>query len=121
MVDRGDALIAERSTTLTSLFGQSRKNRQPSTLDNCLLQSGERGIRTPATSFPADWISNPVTESHNQQEPQQVTETANTVLPACLPESIGNDPDLVRVVDAWKTLPDLVKAGILALVNAAAE
>lgn len=28
------------------------------------------------------------------------------------------DPDLAAVVDAWPTLPEPIKAGILALVNA---
>jgi hypothetical protein len=29
------------------------------------------------------------------------------------------DPELARIVDAWPTLPDALKAGILAMVEAA--
>ena len=31
------------------------------------------------------------------------------------------DPDLAAVVDAWPALPEAIKAGILAMVNAASE
>ena len=44
------------------------------------------------------------------------TETANPVLPSGLPESVPNDPDLQRVVDAWADLSDHLKREILALV-----
>jgi len=32
--------------------------------------------------------------------------------------SIATDPDLATVVEAWANLPDAIKAGILAMVNA---
>ena len=35
-----------------------------------------------------------------------------------LAETIRNDADLRAVVDAWPTLPDAVKVGILAMVRA---
>jgi hypothetical protein len=33
----------------------------------------------------------------------------------------SNDPDLAAVVKAWAKLPEAIKAGILAMVNAASE
>ena len=30
-----------------------------------------------------------------------------------------SDPDLQRIIDAWPTLPEAVKAGIVAMVNVA--
>ncbi len=37
------------------------------------------------------------------------------------PISTPNDPDLTRLIDAWPTLPEAIKAGILAMVTAAGE
>ena len=34
-------------------------------------------------------------------------------------ENRSIDPDLAAVIEAWPTLPEAVKAGILAMVNAA--
>jgi hypothetical protein len=34
-------------------------------------------------------------------------------------DTCQNDPDLAAVVDAWQTLPEALKAGILAMVKAA--
>jgi hypothetical protein len=80
-----------------------------------LVVSGERGIRTPGTV-----AGTPVFETGDAnpepQTPQQVTETANSVLPSGLPDSVPNDPDLQRVVDAWADLSDHLKREILALV-----
>ena len=68
---------------------------------------------------PTHRISNPETDCHNQQEPQQVTETTNSVLPSGLPDSVPIDPDLAAVVEAWPKLPEAIKAGILAMIRAA--
>jgi hypothetical protein len=32
-----------------------------------------------------------------------------------------NDPDLARVVEAWPALPEAIRAGIVAMVRAAAK
>ena len=37
------------------------------------------------------------------------------------PKNAAIDPELRAVADAWPTLPDAVKAGILAMVRAAAQ
>ncbi len=47
---------------------------------------------------------------------QQVTETANPVLPSGLPESLENDADFARLMDRWPSLPARVKQTILTLV-----
>jgi hypothetical protein len=36
-------------------------------------------------------------------------------------KNAATDPDLQSVVDAWPTLPDAVKAGILAMVRASSD
>jgi hypothetical protein len=37
------------------------------------------------------------------------------------PRDPDHDPDLAEVVAAWSTLPEAVKAGILAMVRAASK
>ena len=55
------------------------------------------------------------------------TETADTCdgprecLASCLADSLKSDPDLASVVASWRTLPHAVRAGILAMVRAAAQ
>jgi hypothetical protein len=39
--------------------------------------------------------------------------------PTASPSTAPLDADLARVVDAWPTLPAAIRAGVLALVNAA--
>ena len=36
-----------------------------------------------------------------------------------IPETVPEDPDLAAVVAAWSTLPDVVRAGIVAMIAAA--
>src|SRR5262245_36308752 len=38
---------------------------------------------------------------------------------ALAPESTSIDPPLATIIDAWPTLPDAIRAGILAMVRAA--
>jgi hypothetical protein len=44
---------------------------------------------------------------------------ANPVSPSTPPDNSKTDPDLSAVVDAWPTLPEALKDGILAMVRAA--
>jgi hypothetical protein len=39
----------------------------------------------------------------------------------CSPTPFKTDPDLAVVVAAWPTLPETIRAGILAMVEAAPE
>jgi hypothetical protein len=52
------------------------------------------------------------------QSDQQVTNSTSSALPFCLPESREKDADLARIVEAWPMLPDAMKAGIVAMVEA---
>jgi hypothetical protein len=36
-----------------------------------------------------------------------------------LPNTVGTDPDLARVIDAWPTLPPHIRAAVLALIGTA--
>ena len=48
-----------------------------------------------------------------------VTSHAPGVLPECLPDSAQNDPELTAVIRAWPELPEAIRAGIVAMVEAA--
>ena len=41
------------------------------------------------------------------------------VLVSCLANSVENDPDLATVIDTWPALPAAIRAGIIAMVQAA--
>ncbi len=83
---------------------------------------GDRGIRI-------DWVEPELNRRHtdfqsvasDSQPPTetQVTDCTQRDLPPSLPDSLQNDPDLASVVTAWPTLPEPVKAGILAMVKVA--
>jgi hypothetical protein len=60
-------------------------------------------------------ISVPRLEANDpgQKRPSTATATATRLLPE------HADPDLAAVVDAWLRLPEAIKAGIVAMVEAA--
>ncbi len=63
------------------------------------------------------------THQNNRQDIglRQATDTPADALAPLLPtDNSKTDPDLAAVVDAWPTLPEALKAGILAMVKAAA-
>ena len=41
------------------------------------------------------------------------------VLPAGLPDSLSEDADLARIVEAWPTLSEALKVAVLAIVGVA--
>jgi hypothetical protein len=47
----------------------------------------------------------------------RATESATGALPEALPA----DPELAAVIDAWDRLPEAVRAGIVAMVQAAVK
>ena len=63
-------------------------------------------------------------ESPNDQLEQELRDNATGEVPTMVPCPPGADfgpdfpPDLARVVAAWDHLPDAIKAGILAFVEA---
>ena len=50
-----------------------------------------------------------------------LTENAESVFAVCLAKVREKMPDLAAVIDAWATLPDALKAGILAMVRTQTE
>ena len=52
---------------------------------------------------------------------KQVTATPEIPLAHSLARESQIDPDLARLIDAWPTLPEAIRAGILALVDAASK
>jgi hypothetical protein len=44
-----------------------------------------------------------------------------SLAPSLLNDTCQTDPDLARIVDAWPSLPDAIRAGILAMVEAASK
>ena len=82
-----------------------------------MLASGSvrKRLRLSGVSFPGDSsdIANPAAASGSVPErPPTATQNATRVLP--------NDPELADVVAAWDRLPPAVRAGIVAMVKAAA-
>jgi len=72
-------------------------------------------------------ISSLVPDSPNTQTGQEIRDSPKCEVPVLVPSPPNpvSDPgppaDLARVVAAWDRLPDAIKAGILALVNAAGD
>jgi hypothetical protein len=52
---------------------------------------------------------------------QLVTETDPETLAQSLARKLAIDPDLARLVAAWPTLADAVRAGIVAMVSASVK
>ena len=49
------------------------------------------------------------------------TSHRQTLAPSLLHEFLQTDPELAAIVDAWPTLPEAVRAGIVAMVQAAVK
>ncbi len=64
-------------------------------------------------------FSRPLTDLRNPHTSQEVSEPAQLCLADCLAFLQRERPDLATIVEAWDTLPDALKAGIVAMVNAA--
>jgi hypothetical protein len=48
-----------------------------------------------------------------------IPETGGAKSGALLPEFVSIDPDLQRLVDSWPKLPEALRSGILAMIDAA--
>ncbi len=64
-------------------------------------------------------FSRPLTELRNPLSGQEVRERAELCLADCLAFLQHERPDLATIVEAWESLPEALKAGIVAMVNAA--
>jgi hypothetical protein len=51
----------------------------------------------------------------------QVTESLSLPLAHSLARETQISPDLARLIDAWPTLPEALRAGILAMIDAACK
>jgi hypothetical protein len=87
------------------------------TCEGRIAQCGEIGIRTRDAGFPTYRISNQALDCHNSASRHELAATAERVLPSGLPKSVETDPDLQAVVEAWPTLPEHIRAAVLALVG----
>ena len=68
--------------------------------------------------------SNPRAESTKPRDNSGIASKANqggAESGAVDTEKAPIDPDLARLIDAWPTLPKVIKAGIVALVNTAIQ
>jgi hypothetical protein len=58
------------------------------------------------------------TDPHSAEPADTPTTSADTPIRDALPDALI-DPDLVRIVGAWPTLPDSIRRAVLALVGTA--
>jgi len=63
-------------------------------------------------------ILSPQDDQHKLQSGQRVTQTDPENLAQTLSRKTQTDPDLARIVEAWPTLPEALRAGIVAMVKA---
>ncbi len=89
--------------------------------------TGRGGIRT-RTTVTGQGILSPPANTTQPANPQGVTSSPENVLASRLAlsaqkpgVSAPDDPDLAAVVEAWPSLPEPVKAGVVAMVKAAAQ
>jgi hypothetical protein len=66
-------------------------------------------------------LANPSSRTDAHRSVSVRTPTATRTVTELLPEMLPDDPDLATVVDAWDRLPEVVRAGIVAMVRAAAR
>jgi hypothetical protein len=65
--------------------------------------------------------SNPYTAFANIQPPAEVIANPKSPFAHSFARELQVDPDLARLVDAWPTLSDALRAGIVAMVEAASK
>ena len=101
--------------------GSSPKNRGPNEDAN-----GEGGIRTHGTANRTpvfetgfETIGQLTQRGSNKAVSDNQEDGATKRLALCLAHSVEKYPDLAKLIDAWPTLPEPVKAGIRAMVEAA--
>ncbi len=111
--DRNGAPVAE-SSTRASVGDVEGKTRTASGVNKWHQQRATRLER-------ATIILEGCTSSNVTAESRSIYEATDGRLVDNLADSVQNNPDLVLVVEAWDTLPEHVRAGVVAMVNAAAD
>ncbi len=101
--------MAEQMTLNQRVVGSSPTRGNPA----CSRQDASKGFSANGLRQPthAHRSSQQATEN-NAVRPLRATRVATPLLP--------DDPDLAAVVVAWPDLPDALRAGILAIIKAAA-
>lgn len=88
--------------------------------DSEALRAERGGFEPPVAHYALRRFSKPVTPLPNLQVSKQDTETVSSVLPSSLPELAEIDPELDRMIEAWPTLPEPIRAAIVALIGTVA-
>ena len=88
---------------------------------DCEKVKTEREGFEPSVHFRAHRFSRPDLDSPKDQSQQEIRDNQVSEVPAVVPTppEIQFPPDLAHEVAAWERLPDAIKAGVLALVEAA--
>jgi hypothetical protein len=68
-----------------------------------------------------DPIASRQVDSHNPSHRNRLRVSRGGVSPPLPTDSCQTDPDLATINEAWPSLPEAIKAGILAIVRAAAK
>ena len=66
-----------------------------------------------------DWILSPARQECKGKADKDVAAAPENPLAHSLAREIEKCPELVRLIDAWPSLPDAIRVGILAMVEAA--
>ena len=111
-------------------------------LDVNVLENGGGGNRTPGLTFlesnayDTETVQNrtntkqnktlskapsPVNEQKQTHSEHEESTSLHKKCATCVQQNLELPGDLAQVVEAWDSLPDVVKAGITAMVNAASQ
>ncbi len=89
------------------------------------MKNAEREGFEPSVTLRLHRFSRPDPDPSKDQSYQEIRDNQSGEVPVGVPSSPGAvsgpqfPPDLARVVAAWDRLPEAIKAGVLALVQAA--
>ena len=94
---------------------------RPGPYEQCPKPNGEGGIRTPGTSVNQyDGLANRCRESVTDYV-QRTYDATDSEFTALVTDLCRKWPDLRDVVEAWPSLPEPVRAGIVAMVKASSK
>ena len=85
------------------------------------FQSGEGGIRTPKPVSQFNGLANRKRSDVSSNQDKHLRPISDDLSTGLHTDTCPTDPMLNEVVDAWKNLPEAIKAGFLAMVRAASK